>query len=257
MVVDCEERSDEEMAALLASASVHVLLTRGEGWGLPLVQSMALGIPVISTNWSGATAFLNADNGFPVDYKLVPSTQQHGRCAQPSTAHARKLMRYVFTHPEAVRRKGARAREAVRRFDRAAVGAIMAGQLDRIAQGMHVPPGGGGSGGTSPLAARGGAGAAAVKPAAVSLVFLLTEGAVGPLELLETELKAAELPVRITAVWLPGTSTSSSASDPPAAASPAELRRLCAAVRASPCALERRARSAPELGRLLKKVTGG
>jgi glycosyltransferase involved in cell wall biosynthesis len=32
-----------------------VLATHGEGWGLPLVEGMAMGLPVIATNWSGNT----------------------------------------------------------------------------------------------------------------------------------------------------------------------------------------------------------
>ena len=41
----------------LASADAFVLPTRGEGWGLPIAEAMALELPVIVTNHSGPAAY--------------------------------------------------------------------------------------------------------------------------------------------------------------------------------------------------------
>ena len=60
-----------EMAALFRTKKVHgyVSATRGEGYGLPLIDAAAAGIPVVATNWSGHLDFL--DNKFlKVDYSL-------------------------------------------------------------------------------------------------------------------------------------------------------------------------------------------
>lgn len=32
---------------------------------------MAMGLPVISTNWNGATAFLNEHNGYPIEVESI------------------------------------------------------------------------------------------------------------------------------------------------------------------------------------------
>ena len=45
-------------------------MTRGEGFGLPLLEAAASGLPVIATNWSAHTEFLNLINWTKVDYKL-------------------------------------------------------------------------------------------------------------------------------------------------------------------------------------------
>ncbi len=45
--------------------------TRGEGWGRPQMEAMAMGLPVISTNWSGLTAFLNEETGFPISVERL------------------------------------------------------------------------------------------------------------------------------------------------------------------------------------------
>ena len=41
----------------------QVLPSRGEGWGRPHVEAMAMGLPVIATNWSGPTAFMSGETG--------------------------------------------------------------------------------------------------------------------------------------------------------------------------------------------------
>jgi glycosyltransferase involved in cell wall biosynthesis len=46
--------------------------TRGEGFGLPMIEAAACGLPVLATNWSGHRDFLGKTNWLPVDYSLKP-----------------------------------------------------------------------------------------------------------------------------------------------------------------------------------------
>ena len=48
----------------------YLTLTKGEGYGLPLLESARCGLPIIATNWSGHLDFLNQDF-LQVDYDLV------------------------------------------------------------------------------------------------------------------------------------------------------------------------------------------
>lgn len=69
--------SDEELSLLYKHPRVKafVTLTHGEGFGLPLIEAAACGLPVIATNWSGHLDFLRIDgkNRFvPIDYDLGP-----------------------------------------------------------------------------------------------------------------------------------------------------------------------------------------
>lgn len=43
-----------------------VLPTRGEGWGRPQMEAMALARPLITTDWSGPTAYINDRVAFPL-----------------------------------------------------------------------------------------------------------------------------------------------------------------------------------------------
>ena len=60
-----------EVAQLYTQTNIKALLsaTRGEGYGLPLVDAAAAGMPIVATNWSGHLDFLG-DNFLKVDYSL-------------------------------------------------------------------------------------------------------------------------------------------------------------------------------------------
>jgi glycosyltransferase involved in cell wall biosynthesis len=56
---------------LYNSADAFVLASHGEGWGLPLMEAMAMKKPAIGTNWGGNLAFMNSRNSFLVDVEKM------------------------------------------------------------------------------------------------------------------------------------------------------------------------------------------
>ncbi|KAL4451794.1 hypothetical protein ABPG75_007456 [Micractinium tetrahymenae] len=123
---------------LYRSADAFVLPTRGEGWGLPVVEAMAMELPVIVTNFSGPTAYLSEDVGYPLRYDLADVPAGTGafsghRWAQPSAEHLAQLMRHVVQHQEEAAQQGKAARRLMaERFSPAAVAEAVARQLRRI-----------------------------------------------------------------------------------------------------------------------------
>jgi glycosyltransferase involved in cell wall biosynthesis len=107
------------LGSLYRSADCFVLPTRGEGWGMPLLEAMACGLPVIATDWSAQTEFLHPGVGYPLRVRsLLPAVEHHPyyaglRWADPDVEHLAHLMRYVYEHPDEAREVGARAAREV------------------------------------------------------------------------------------------------------------------------------------------------
>jgi len=104
-----------QLGAVYRSADCFILPTRGEGWGLPILEAMACGLPVIATSWSAQTDFMSEEIAFPLSVEgLVPAK---AKCpyyegfnwAEPSYEHLRSLMRRVYDNREEARLKGLRA----------------------------------------------------------------------------------------------------------------------------------------------------
>jgi glycosyltransferase involved in cell wall biosynthesis len=53
-----DTQSIDQIVELYRSHHVFVLPTKGEGWGLPLIEAAAAGMPIITTMYSGHTEFL-------------------------------------------------------------------------------------------------------------------------------------------------------------------------------------------------------
>jgi glycosyltransferase involved in cell wall biosynthesis len=74
--------------SLYGQADAVLSLHRSEGFGLVLAEGMLAGRPVISTDWSGPTDFLNKQNGLPVRYDLVAASDPQGFYEHPSMTWA-------------------------------------------------------------------------------------------------------------------------------------------------------------------------
>lgn len=68
----------QELFLIYSMADAFVFPSRAEGWGLPLLEAMATGLPAISTNYSGHTEFLKTVEGYfsPIAHRLVPITDR-------------------------------------------------------------------------------------------------------------------------------------------------------------------------------------
>jgi glycosyltransferase involved in cell wall biosynthesis len=110
------------LAALYNRCDAFVLATRGEGWGLPIFEAMACGLPAIITDYSAPAEYMDESIAYPLRVERMIDVDEPfffergaGQWAQPDVAHLRALMRHVVENREEAFAKGQRAAEAVRR----------------------------------------------------------------------------------------------------------------------------------------------
>lgn len=63
---------DAELQKLFEASHVLLSLHRAEGFGLPMLEAMSHGIPVIATNWSGNLDYMDSSNGMLVPCSMIP-----------------------------------------------------------------------------------------------------------------------------------------------------------------------------------------
>lgn len=90
--------SDEAISALYARADVLLSLHRAEGFGLPMLEALARGIPTVATGWSGNMDFTTPENSLLVPYDVVPVADAAGvyhgsHWAEPNCAAAAAALR--------------------------------------------------------------------------------------------------------------------------------------------------------------------
>lgn len=153
--------TQHELRNLYASSSAFVLPTRGEGWGLPVVEAMAVGLPVICTNASGPTAYLTKENSFELQFShgaaaaaskaatakgggshviltnnriaRFPAHVVDDGLVEPSAEHLQMLMRKLYNDPKKAAEVGSVASaDIARRFSPSAVADAMLSQIHRL-----------------------------------------------------------------------------------------------------------------------------
>ena len=136
-----------DLPKLYNSVDAFVLPTRGEGWGRPMMEAMAMEVPTIATKWSGQLEFMNDDNSFLIDYKLVdippeacketPAFKGH-KWAEPSVEHLKKIMREVFEDKEGAIKKAKIARKFISEYyNRETVAKIIYKRLKEIKKSIN------------------------------------------------------------------------------------------------------------------------
>lgn len=135
-----ETLSRVDLTALQAACDVFVSLHRSEGFGLAVAECMALGKPVIATDWSATAEFLHAGNGCPVPARLVELQSNIGpyakgqRWAEPDVAAAAEAMRLLAGDPVRRAALGEAARRTIaERFAPSVIGARYRRRLEAIA----------------------------------------------------------------------------------------------------------------------------
>lgn len=104
------DMTNHEVAALYRHPSIKALvtLTRGECFGLPILEAAVSKLPIIATDWSAYTEFLDKGKFIKIDYKLGPIHESRidnqifvsgANWAHPDEIDAKKKIRKFVEKP--------------------------------------------------------------------------------------------------------------------------------------------------------------
>jgi glycosyltransferase involved in cell wall biosynthesis len=113
---DTREISDEELAHIYRESHCFLFPTRGEGFGLTLLEAMATGLPAITTNYSGHLDFCSEETAFLVKHSLVELPNSRGlkqTMAHPDEGDFTDKFFHVISNYRRAALKGKRAMQHV------------------------------------------------------------------------------------------------------------------------------------------------
>lgn len=119
---------ERQYRGIYTLGNAFVLPTRGEGVGIPFMEALSSGLPVIATGWGGQMDFVNENNSFLVDYQLsypgISMTgpkqiatvywnlflEQEQLWAEADVMDLMKKMRNAYENPDLCKQKGNQGR---------------------------------------------------------------------------------------------------------------------------------------------------
>ncbi len=129
----------EEVNCLIRSVDVFISLHRSEGFGLVMSEAMLLGTPVIATNWSSNTEFMDKSVSCMVDYTLIENPKKEGLYrkggvwAEPEYQQAANYMRKLAEDKEYCGLIGRKAKQFVgEKLGKEKTINILGKELDRV-----------------------------------------------------------------------------------------------------------------------------
>jgi glycosyltransferase involved in cell wall biosynthesis/SAM-dependent methyltransferase len=117
-----QSMSDAELAGLYTACDCLVHPYRGEGFGLPIAEGMASGLPVIVTGMGAALDFCDNDNAYLIPARRVQlpekrvgdlETVDHPWLAEADVEALAAILRHVRDHPDEARAKSRLGRERI------------------------------------------------------------------------------------------------------------------------------------------------
>lgn len=152
IIITAQHLNSQQLKGIYTRGQAFVLPTRGEGVGLPFLESLASGTPVITTAWGGHMDFLTKNNSFLVPYKLRnPAISMKSRhaisrkfralfaqkgqlWAEADIRSLRQKMRLAYQNPQLCETKGRRGRHDVLRLSWDRAGFALKQVIDTVAR---------------------------------------------------------------------------------------------------------------------------
>lgn len=135
------ELSEQEVADLYEDCDCYVLPHKGEGWGVPQMEAMAHGKPIISTSFGGIHEWLDQSSAWLIPFKYenvygmdhIPWYKKEFLWAKPDQIVFELMMKEAYKDKKLTKEKGMLAQMIMReKFSLEAVGLVIKERLEAI-----------------------------------------------------------------------------------------------------------------------------
>lgn len=110
----------DKLPGFYSEGDVFVCPSRSEAFGLTMLEGMAMGMPVITTDFGGQTDFVNKDNGWLIGGKLEEVKNdllyEGIKWLTPDIKQLKDSMRYCVDNRDEVRKKSEKALEKAKEY---------------------------------------------------------------------------------------------------------------------------------------------
>lgn len=123
ILINNQKVGEKTLPLFYNEADCYILPSRGEAFGIPFLEAMASGIPVIASDFGGQLDFVNEEVGWLIPIHTlrhlsdrlckINSAYKNLWFAEPDIKDVREVMRYVYKNQEEVKKKGFKSRELV------------------------------------------------------------------------------------------------------------------------------------------------
>jgi len=109
----------DELTAFYENIDCYVSPHRSEGFGLTIAEAMLAEVPVIATDYSGSTDFVNINHAYPVKSGFSVIEENHGPYSkgfiwgEPDVEDLLEKMSFVYLNQAEAKEKGRLARKFV------------------------------------------------------------------------------------------------------------------------------------------------
>ena len=111
----------EGLRDIYAQANVSCIPTKGEAFGLTFAESMAMGVPCVSSDFGGQCDFINNSNGWLLKTKLGPAVEdslfyEGAFWGFSDEEELTKLLIHLYNHRDEIKAKAEQAKKDIQRF---------------------------------------------------------------------------------------------------------------------------------------------
>jgi len=132
--------SEEEMAAWYNSFDILLNISHGEGFGIPMLESMACGTPVIATNFSSMTELVDGHGWLTPVRALDVYTLKNQFLATPDYDVAADQIMKCMDNPDLVKSTGKRAQQFAQKYDWDLIAPSWDRMFRKLDNEGHFPP---------------------------------------------------------------------------------------------------------------------